>query len=387
MDVSKGSVVHVKEMVRALREMGCQTTLVASGNPGDMGSRDFVCLTERPYPEGRVHRPVAMLGRLIRLFSLACCYLPSHAVIYARDYHVAVMCLLPKLALRKRLVYEINGLASEEWLMKGNTIFHRAVALIIRASEWLAAQKSDRLVVVTEGLRQYLVSNLGIEARKIGLIPNGVNTRVFYPMDDSGSLKGLRACLGIQNDEPVVLFAGNLAPWQGIDTLLDSIPIVLRDLPRVKFLIVGGGALHGHLWTRMRTMNLQKHVIFTGMIPYRQVPRYVNLADVCVSPFVKRRNNRIGVSPLKIYEYMACGKAVVGSRIAGLDFIEDRETGILVEPESAEALASGLVELLLDSRKTARMGRNGADLARQEFDWGKRARQVLRIVKDQKRVS
>jgi len=271
--------------------------------------------------------------------------------------------------------------------MKGNTIFHRAVALIIRASEWLAAQKSDRLVVVTEGLRRYLVSNLGIEARKIALIPNGVDTRVFYPMDDSGSLKGLRTRLGIQNDEAVVLFAGNLAPWQGIDTLLDSIPIVLRELPRVKFLIVGGGALHGHLWTRTRTMNLQKHVIFTGMIPYRQVPRYVNLADVCVSPFVKRRNNRIGVSPLKIYEYMACGKAVVGSRVAGLDFIEDRETGILVEPESPEALASGLVELLLDSQKTARMGRNGADLARQESDWGKRARQVLKIVTDQNLIS
>lgn len=379
MNLSKGSAVHVREIVRRLREMDCEVTLVASGNPQAEGVPTFISLTKMSYPEGKFQGVLTMLWRLIRLFFFAHLYLHSHDVAYARDYHVALICTLPKLLLRRKLVYEINGLASEEWSMKGDTILHRAVALIIKASEGLAVKGSNRVVAVTQGLKEYLVSTFGVEERRITVIPNGVDTRVFYPIKDPEILQDLRARLGIQKGAPVVFFAGNLAPWQGLDRLLASAPTVLKHVPRVRFLIVGDGTLRGQLQTRIRTMKLEKHVIMTGMVPHDQIPRYVSLADVCVSP---KRNYPTGLSPLKVYEYMACGKAVVSSRVAGLDFIGERETGILVEPENPQALAQGIVALLLDPQERARMGRNGAELARQEFDWQKRAREVLQAVID-----
>jgi glycosyltransferase involved in cell wall biosynthesis len=293
---------------------------------------------------------------------------------------VALICLLPKLIFRRRLVYEINGLASEEWLMRRDTVLDRMVALIIRGSERLSARGADMVVAVTEGLKRYLVSDLGLKPSKIVVIPNGVDTRVFYPMGDGESLRDLRSSFGIEKNEPIVLFAGNLAPWQGIDVLLDSVPIVLREISGARFLIVGDGELRSHLETRTRTMNLEKHVLFTGTVLHNQIPRYINMAEICVSPFVKRRNSRIGLSPMKIHEYMACGKPVVSSRVAGLDFIEREETGILVEPENPEALGQGIIELLLDPQKRTSMGRSGAEVARQEFDWGKRVCEILQLV-------
>jgi len=327
-----------------------------------------------------VYLPVALL-RVLYYIAL---YHSRVDIIYTRSYFVCPLYLLIRVLFlsRKTVVYDIKGLASEEWLMKGDRILRRAVALTIKVLERFAVRQSDRVVVITEGLRQYLVSNLGIEPEKIAVIPNGVNTAVFRALKDSGSLVGLRASLGIPKDDPVVLFAGNLSHWQGIDTLLDSIPIVLKTVPPVRFLIVGDGTLRGHLETRIRTMSLEKHVLFTGMVLHEQVPRYINLADVCVSP---KRNYPSGLSlftsPLKVYEYLACGKAVVSSRVAGLEFIEEKETGVLVDPENPEALAEGIVTLLRDPLRRAHMGRNGVALARAEFDWKKRAYQFLGVVR------
>jgi glycosyltransferase involved in cell wall biosynthesis len=382
MNLSKGSTVHVREIVRRLREMGCEVTLVASGNPRGEGVPVFVSIGGMAHGEGRAQRAVIMVWKLIRLFFVTNLYLPSHDLIYARDYHVAFMCVLPKLVLRRKLVYEINGLASQEWLMKDGTILDRAAAWLIERLERFALWHADKVVAVTNGLRQYLVSNFGVEEGKISVTLNGVDTRVFHPMEDSESLEDLRGCLGIQEDELAVLFAGNLAPWQGVCTLLDSIPLVLSRIPRVRFLIVGDGTLRQRLQQKVWKMDLEKKVLFTGMISYKEVPRYINLVDVCVSPFVRRRNNWIGLSPLKVYEYMACGKAVVSSRVAGLDFIEKKGAGILVEPENPEALAQGIVSLLLDPPRRARMGQSGARLAKQELDWEIRAREVLQTVKN-----
>lgn len=383
MNLSKGSAVHVREIVRRLREMDCEVTLVASGSPQQAEAGGSGRSGKRRHCGGRIRRMTRILWGLIRVFLHANRGLLSHDLVYARDYHVALACTLARTIFRKPLIYEINGIPSEEWLMKGDTILRRVMARVIRELERLAARHADSIVTVTHGLRAYLVSRFGVEPMKISVIPNGVDTMVFHPMHDTGSRERLRTRIGIQKDNPLVLFVGNLAPWQGVSTLLDSIPLVRSQVPRARFVIVGEGALRPDLERQTRRMNLEKHVSFTGMISHDQVPHYIHIADVCVSPFVTRRNNRIGLSPLKIYEYMACGKAVVSSRIAGLDFIEETGSGILVDPEDPEDLARGIAMVLLNPERRAAMGRNGARVALQECDWRKRAREILEIATDQ----
>ncbi|MBW2058259.1 MAG: glycosyltransferase family 4 protein [Deltaproteobacteria bacterium] len=379
----KGPAVHVRGIVRGLREMGCKVTLVASGSPLGEDPDGFVPLKTRRCSNGRMGGVLSILSRLLDLLFLSSRHLASHDLAYARDYHVALVSLLPKILLRRRLIYEINGLPSEEWLMKSPRALGRVVAGVIKSCERLAAKYSDRIVAVTEGLRQHLVCRLGVDPGKVAVVPNGVDTAAFHPMDDPGSLESLRMRLGLPREAALVLFVGNLASWQGIDTLLDSIPLIAASVPHARFLIVGDGRLGEELRKKSGAMSISGLVLFTGTVPHEEIPRYINLADVCVAPFVRKRNSRTGVSPLKIHEYMACGKAVVASRVKGLDFVEETGAGLLVEPEDPPALARGIVELLQDPQRRASMGRIGAELVEQNFDWSKRAQEIFRTALEQ----
>ena len=84
------------------------------------------------------------------------------------------------------------------------------------------------------------------------------------------------------------------------------------------------------------------------------------MADVCVAPFIRVRNERIGLSPLKIYEYLACGKPVVASDIKGIgDLLRNSNAGIGVKPEDPVELANAIIKLLKNEKLRGKMGKNG----------------------------
>jgi glycosyltransferase involved in cell wall biosynthesis len=116
------------------------------------------------------------------------------------------------------------------------------------------------------------------------------------------------------------------------------------------------------------------------MRPYEEIPFLINIADICVAPFINERNRKTGVSPLKIYEYMACGKPVVSSRIEGLEFIEKEYAGQLVEPDDAVSLAKALQDLLANTNTRIEMGRRGLKIAREKFSWDSRVVEIGKIL-------
>ena len=106
------------------------------------------------------------------------------------------------------------------------------------------------------------------------------------------------------------------------------------------------------------------------MIEYEDIPILINIADICVAPFISKRNRTTGVSPLKVFEYMACGKPVVGSRIEGLEFIEQEGVGRLIPPEDVMSLQEGLIDLIKNPQKRIMMGNKGLQIAREKFELG-----------------
>jgi glycosyltransferase involved in cell wall biosynthesis len=130
-------------------------------------------------------------------------------------------------------------------------------------------------------------------------------------------------------------------------------------------------------------LGLSDKFTFTGRLPYEQVPLYINAADVCVAPFIKERNSKIGLSALKTYEYLACGKPIVASSIPGVqDLIESSGGGIPVTPEDPEKLAAAIVRLLSDEKARAAMGKKGRRYVVENHSWDGVARKVLKICKD-----
>jgi glycosyltransferase involved in cell wall biosynthesis len=382
MSLHKGSVVHVKEVIIGLRNLGHQVTLIAPAfaeienadcfyniHPNAIKILKFLGLKKKSY-----------FISLVLLFLYFFSVLPRSDVIYAREFYVVLVALLPRLLFKRKLVFEINGMASEEQKLRGDSFINRICSFLLKMGEMFAAKCSNLVVSVTPQISSYLIYYFHCKSDKIKVVQNGVNIRVFSPMNDMALLREWRKKVEIEKDEVVVVFVGNIAPWQGVDILLESAFQLLPKNETLKFLIVGDGLLRRTLVKKAEDSKWGKKIIFLGMRPYEEIPFLINIADICVAPFIGERNRKTGVSPLKIYEYMACGQPVVSSRIEGLEFIEKEYAGELAEPDDAVSLAKALQDLLTNTDMRIEMGRRSLEIARERFSWDSRVVEIGKIL-------
>jgi len=211
--------------------------------------------------------------------------------------------------------------------------------------------------------------------QRVAVINKGVNTEEFRPMPQS-MLIPLRRELNLSEDAITIVFAGTLNAWQGVSTLIDAVPQIVEIIPQAHFLIVGEGPLLGDLHKLVEKLNIEAHVTFVGQVPHAKIPWYINLADVCAAPFTENRNSRCGVSPIKIYEYMACGKPILATRIPGLEFLDTARIGRLAKPGDSNSVTKELVEMLRDDEFRHQASLKAAQLATERHSWSAVAEQV-----------
>jgi glycosyltransferase involved in cell wall biosynthesis len=166
-----------------------------------------------------------------------------------------------------------------------------------------------------------------------------------------------------------------------VNILIESAFQLLTYEENVKFLIVGEGFLKYSIEKRVLDSGHEKKFIFTGMMNYEDIPALINMADICVAPFISRRNRTTGVSPIKVFEYMGCAKPVICSRIVGLEFVEVEGVGRLVEPEDVVGLEKELHNLIKDPQKRVRMGQKGLQIARERFSWEEKVIMIEDVLK------
>ena len=119
--------------------------------------------------------------------------------------------------------------------------------------------------------------------------------------------------------------------------------------------------------------------IFTRAVLYQQVPLYINASDVCVVGGVPPTLSTKGYSPLKLCEYMACGKPVVVIRTDGMEFVEENRAGLLVNPRNSQEYADAMVRLLQDQELRKRMGENGRRWMVENRSWESIAKRVAEV--------
>jgi glycosyltransferase involved in cell wall biosynthesis len=191
-----------------------------------------------------------------------------------------------------------------------------------------------------------------------------------------------RSELKIEEGKKVICFVGNLVQWQGIEYLIKSMPLISKKRDDVSAIIVGDGILRRELEKLSLDLRTEDRIEFTGAVPYQKVPTYINASDVCVAPFTRKRNEKIGLSALKVYEYLACGKPVVASNIKGVgDFLAKTHTGVPFEPENESELAGALIELMADDNRMKEMGEKGRKLVIENYSWDSVAKQIAKILK------
>jgi glycosyltransferase involved in cell wall biosynthesis len=382
LSLHKGSVVHIKEVINVLRKRGHQIGLIANIWNKPENVDHFYNI----HPQTLSLFKLLNLGKKsyvissILLFLHLSKTLRKYDIIYARDFHTVIIALIPRFIFKKKLVFEINGIANEEQRLKNDSILNHVLAFFIKEAEKLATQCSDRIVSVTPQIATYLTQYLHCPLEKVDVIGNGVNTKIFHPIGDEAMLWSWKKRLGISKEDTVIAFVGNLAPWQGVNVLIESAIPLLTNNDHLKFLIVGEGSLKDSLIRKITNSGYEESFIFTGMMQYKDVPMLINLADICVAPFISRRNRTTGVSPIKIFEYMACGKPVISSRIEGLEFVELEGAGRLVDPEDVIGLEKALYDFIRSPRERTIMGQIGPKVARERFSWESKAIKIEEVL-------
>ena len=141
-------------------------------------------------------------------------------------------------------------------------------------------------------------------------------------------------------------FIGSFYAYEGIPLLLDALPEILKQQSNIRLLLVGGGPQEQIIREKVKQLQLEPYIIFTGRVPHDQVQDYYNLVDIFVYPRLAMRLTEL-VTPLKPLEAMAQGRLVVASDVGGhKELINDKENGYLFKAGDASALATTVTTLI-----------------------------------------
>ncbi len=218
----------------------------------------------------------------------------------------------------------------------------------------------DMILSITHSLSDYVV-NMGADRDKVDLLPLMVDLNLFHPLPDT---KELRQKYGFNDNDKIIVYTGGLYDFSGLDKIIDNFAKILDQIPEAKLIIVGDGNQRTNLQALIDKLGLGKHVIMTGVQPYESMPEYINIADICVNPFILTEATR-DIFPSKTIQYLACSKAVIATPLPGmLAIIPGKQQGV-VYAESENEMIKELVSLLKSPSNRERLGIAGLKYVRQ----------------------
>ncbi|MDX6696626.1 MAG: hypothetical protein QOE65_23 [Solirubrobacteraceae bacterium] len=235
------------------------------------------------------------------------------------------------------------------------------------------------VVAVTAEIKGLLVDDFRVPADKVAVLPNGVDVERFRPLDRGEA----QAVVGLSADHDHAVFTGRFAEWVDFDTILEGFAAAARDRPRARLVLVGDGAERDLVSGLVSRLGVEERVIRPGFVadPDRVVA-YVGAAVVGLSANRPSLRARIGVSPVKLAEYLAAGRAVVATDIPGVrETVEASGAGI-VTPVDVAAFGAALGELLDDPARADALGAAGRRAAVERLSWPSVVRRTLPLFRD-----
>ena len=178
----------------------------------------------------------------------------------------------------------------------------------------------------------------------------------------------LKHKLGLDGSR-VIGFLGSYYAYEGLDLLIQALPLVLAQAPDVKVLLVGGGPQEANLKAQVAALNLADKVVFVGRVPHAEVNRYYDLVDLLAYPRHDMRLTDL-VTPLKPLEAMAQGRLLIASDVGGhKELIEDGVTGVLFRAGDAADLAAKAIATLNLADAGASLRAHGRRFVESERNW------------------
>ena len=364
-----GQAVHIDEIVAALREGGHDVCVVgpASTQKAEFGSdaAGAISTMKRLLP--------ASLYELLELGYGGLAFLRLWRA-YRRErpdalYERYNLYLLAGVWLKRLtglpMLLEVNApLVHERSRFAG--LANRRLAGWVERTTWRAA---DMVLPVTNVLAQF-VREAGVPAERITVIQNGVGKDFLAESDGGARIRQRYELQGAL----VLGFTGFVREWHGLERVIDLIAASDPAL-NLHFLIVGDGPAIPELRRVASAHGLDRRIIFAGLVPREEIVDYVAAFDVALQPQVVAY-----ASPLKLFEYMALGRAIVAPATANIREVLDEREALLFDPEDSAAFRRAIETVCADPALRDRLGKAArAALERQGLTWANNARRIVSL--------
>jgi len=231
---------------------------------------------------------------------------------------------------------------------------------------------ADLLFVVSTFLRDLICQQYRITPEKIIVLPNAADADKFCNRPVNCHFKKRLSLVGKQ----VIGYVGKFYEWHGLPLLLAAFNIIHKEIPECTLILIGKGPELPKIRSLARSFGVENKVLFIGDIPHDKLPEYINLFDVAVMP----DSNEYG-SPMKIFEYMALGKAVVAPDYIPIrDVIQHGENGLIFSKRSAVELAESVMRVLNNRELQNHLGRKARESIEVQYNWNANAKKVIERV-------
>ncbi|MCA8941408.1 MAG: glycosyltransferase family 4 protein [Planctomycetes bacterium] len=366
-----GQAMHVRELIRALREEGHEVHECALVPKGDTEGGSNAEPVGGFWQRVRLPRvatevmEIAYNRTAMRMLESACDRFRPDFIYERHALHLFAGLRVAR-RRRLRLLLEVNSPMVDEMTRLRLLHFRRRAARVER--EVLGG--ADRVFPVTAVLRDWLV-RCGADPAACRVVPNGADP-ARYGDTTRAEAAALRRSRGVPATAPVIGFVGYMRDWHRLDFAVDALG--LPGMDQVHLCLVGEGPALPSVVGRAQQLSVGDRVHVFPAVPPREVPKHVSMFDVGMIPAINPYS-----SPLKLFDYFAAGVAAIAPDQPNVrESVTDAENGILFAADDGDAFGSRLAAALGDLDRTRAIGRAGLDrLLERDWTWRGNARRVV----------
>ena len=240
----------------------------------------------------------------------------------------------------------------------------------------------DRIIAHSQNMKEDIISIFGIKEDKLSVIPHGV---LFFNENTKISKNETKKRLGLSYLDKVILFQGFMSPYKGVEYLVEAFPLIYKEIPKVKLLIVGTGekeyvnVLKKKIEFMLVQYNIPRKAVIEKFdyIEAKDLPLYFQVSEVVVLPYTEVSQSGV---LLTAYTF---GKPIVCSNIGAFkETVCDNVNGYLVKPKDSKAIADAVISIISNENKIKTMGHNSYMLAKEKYSWEVIALKTIQLYKN-----
>lgn len=374
-DMSKtdACVVHVMDLANAFNKIGESCDILVFSREKSVVNQQNLQLVK--LPRTRTWPLVFLIENIFIAFKILFLSLNKYDKIYIRMHTSLLLSIyILKFIKKKEIILECNGISEDEILISSDSLYTRLRSKLTTVTDRKACELSDKIITVTDGIKNYLHDNFGILNKKMKTVPNGVDVDTYYHKHDA-ALK-IKNKYNISSDKIVFGFIGNFAGWQGIDLTIDAFAHISTLHDDTVLILVGDGNDYNKYKQQVDKLNIANKVIFTGRVHKDDAADYISAFDIGIT---LKKPIRSGYSALKLYSYLSCGTPVLGTDVYGYEVLRDNNCGILCTNDMDDIIEKmDKMYFMKKNNDLDALSLNARNVALSQFDWSSVANRIIK---------